>query len=109
MRAVVGLSLLVVSGCANGFDRGALQERLQKESVASREVQDKDIQEVRALKPQLTFPCRLAVYLKPPSGGGWHWTSQDKEILNSAAKVLQREGIASNVIPMGGMFTADGT
>src|SRR5438132_13697683 len=101
MRAVLGLSLLVASGCATGFDRGALVGRLQKEGFY--EVQDKEIQEVRALKPQLTFPCRIAVYLKPPSGSDWRWTAQDKEILNSATKILQQEGIASTVIPMSGM------
>jgi rhombotail lipoprotein len=106
MRAVLGLSLLFASGCATGFDRGALVERLQKEGLY--EVQDKEIQEVRALKPQLAFPCRIAVYLKPPSGSDWRWTSQDKEILNSSAKILQQEGIASTVIPMSGMFAKDG-
>jgi hypothetical protein len=107
MRAVLGLTLLVASGCgATGFDRGALVERLQKEGLY--EVQDKEIQEVRALKPQLSFPCRIAVYLKPPCSSDWRWTSQDKEILNSATKVLQQEGIASTVIPMSGMFAKDG-
>lgn len=106
MRAVLGLSLLVASGCATGFDRGALVERLQKEGVY--EVQDKEIQEVRALKPQLAFPCRIAVYLKPPSGSDWRWTTQDKEILNHSAKVLEKEGIASSIIPMSGMFAKDG-
>ena len=106
MRAVLGLSLLVAAGCATGFDRGALVERLQKEGVF--EIQDKEIQEVRALKPQLTFPCRIAVYLKPPSGSDWRWTTQDKEILSNSAKVLEREGIASNIIPMSGMFAKDG-
>ena len=106
MRAVLGLSLLVASGCATGFDRGALVERLQKEGVY--EVQDKEIQEVRALKPQLTFPCRIAVYLKPPSGSDWRWTAQDKEILNHSAKVLEKEGLASSIIPMSGMFAKDG-
>jgi hypothetical protein len=110
MRAVLGLSLLVASGCATGFDRGALQERLQRESIAGSgaEQQDKEIQEVRALKPQLKFPCRLAIYLKPPNGSDWRWTAQDKEILNSSAKILQQEGIASTIIPMGGMFAKDG-
>jgi rhombotail lipoprotein len=110
MRIVLGLSLLVMSGCAAGFDRGALQQRFQMEGVAgsSVEIQDKEILEVRALKPQLTFPCRIAVYLKPPSGGEWRWTSKDKEILDSSAKVLQKEGIASTVIPMSGMFAQDG-
>ena len=106
MRAVLGLSLLVASGCATGFDRGALVERLQKEGVY--EVQDKEIQEVRALKPQLAFPCRIAVYLKPPTGSDWRWTSQDKEILSQSAKVLEKEGIASNIIPMSGMVSKDG-
>jgi hypothetical protein len=106
MRAVLGLSLLVASGCAIGYDRGALVEQLHKEGLY--EVQDKDIQEVRALKPQLAFPCRIAVYLKPPSGSGWRWTPQDKEILSQSAKVLEKEGIASNIIPMSGMFAKDG-
>jgi rhombotail lipoprotein len=108
MRAVLGLSLLILSGCASGFDRGALVERLQKEGGVY-EVQDKEIQDVRALKPQLTFPCRIAIYLKPPSGNDWRWTSQDKEILNSAAKVLEKEAIASSIIPMNEMFSQDGS
>jgi rhombotail lipoprotein len=106
MRSFVGLTLLALSGCATGFDRGALIERMHRESVC--EVQDKEIQEVRALKPQLTFPCRIAVYLKPPSGSDWRWTSQDKEMLMSAAQVLQNEGIASNIILMGGLHAKDG-
>ncbi|MBI2809018.1 MAG: hypothetical protein HYX68_28880 [Planctomycetes bacterium] len=106
MRTILGLSVLVVAGCATGFDRGMLQERLHKEGLV--EIQDREIQEIRALKPQLTFPCRLAIYLKPPSASDWRWTSQDKEILNASAKILQKEGIASTVIPMSGMFAKDG-
>jgi hypothetical protein len=108
---VIGLSLAVVlSGCATGFDRGALLERLQRENVAGpdKSVQDKEIQEVRALKPQLSFPCRIAVYLKPSTDGHWHWSREDKEILNSWAGILRKDGIASDVFPMTGMFVNDG-
>jgi hypothetical protein len=105
MRAFLGMSLLIVSGCATGFDRGALQEQMQKESAS---IQDKEIQEVRALKPQLAFPCRIAVYLKPPASSDWRWTPQDKESLLSSARILEKEGIASNIIAMSGVFAKDG-
>ena len=90
-----------------GFDRGCAVERLQKEG-GDQSLQDKEIQEVSGTKPQLAFPCRIAVYLKPPSGGDWRWTSQDKEILNRSAKELEKEGIASSIILMSGVFAKDG-
>ena len=78
------LSVVVLSGCASGFDRGALKARMQSEALPTT---DEEIQQVQALKPQLTFPCRIAVYLKP-GPGGWRWTSQDKAVMEAWGKTL---------------------
>jgi hypothetical protein len=124
-----GLLLTVVlSGCATGFDRSALSERLQmdKMEVLDKEAEsadnndtapkpqkgrtepsDGEIERARTANSQLTFPCRIAVYLKPAKDSNWRWTPQDKEVLNSWATVLRQQGIASHVFPMAGMFVND--
>jgi hypothetical protein len=95
---------MVLSGCASGFDRGAMKARMQNEAPPTT---DEDIQQVQALKPQLTFPCRIAVYLKPGQGN-WRWTPKDKAVMESWGKALVKDGIASDVFLMSDMFVPEG-
>lgn len=108
MRVVLAfLPCVVLAGCVStGFNRGALHDQLRLEGAEAKEVLDEDIQQVLALKPQLTFPCRIAVYLRPGKDASWHWTPQDKDLLNSWSAALGKEGIASNVVLMNDMFTS---
>ena len=88
---------VLVSGCAQGFNRGALQERLNDGTLQS---PDSAIAEARGLRPQLRFPCRIAVYFKPPQDHNWHWTTEDKAALDGCVAALKKEGIASDVFPL---------
>jgi hypothetical protein len=97
------IAVAVLAGCTTGFDRGSMQTRLQKEDL---QVTDSRVCEVLALKPQLTFPCRIAVHLAC-DGNDWRWTAADKKLLESWAVTLRQEGIASDVILMPSMFTPD--
>ena len=83
-------------GCAQGLDRNALQERLNDGSLQS---PDTAIADVRGLKPQLQFPCRIAIYLKPGQHD-WRWTPEDKAEMQQWAAELKREGIVSDVFPL---------
>src|SRR5262249_49138854 len=65
---------------------------------------EEDILRVKSLKPQLTFPCKIAVYLLPGERGSWRWTPQDKELMASWATALKKEGIASDVFMMSELF-----
>jgi hypothetical protein len=92
--------LLSLYGCAitsSGFDRALLQNRMQEQKV---QVTDDEIKQIQTLKPQLGFPCRIAVALTP----GWRWTAKDKQLMESWACTLRQEGIASDVIFMSNMF-----
>jgi hypothetical protein len=56
------------------MDRNLVRERLNDGSF---QTSDSAIAEVRGLKPQLQFPCRIAVYMKPGEHD-WRWTAEDK-------------------------------
>ena len=93
----VAVLIPLIGGCAAGFDRAALQERLNDGSL---QMPDADIAEARATRPQLRLPCRVAVYLQPPGQGDWRWTPEDKAAMEPWAAALKREGIVSEVFPL---------
>ena len=96
--------LPLLCGCAQGFNHQALQERLHDSSFQS---PDADVKEVRGLKPQLQFPCRVAVYLKPSGDRDWRWTPEDKAALEQWAGPLKQEGIAADVFPLPEILVKD--
>jgi hypothetical protein len=69
---------------------------------------DTAIVEARGLKPQLHFPCRIAVYVRPSNTGDWRWTPDDRAALEQWAAVLKQEGIASEVFLLPEMLTGKG-
>ena len=95
---------LMLCGCAHGFDRNALRERLNDGSL---QMSDTAIAEARGLKPQLKLPCRVAVYFQPESGN-WHWTPEDKAAMKVWAESLKKEGIASEVFPLPEILVGNG-
>jgi rhombotail lipoprotein len=88
---------ILLCGCAHGIDRTALQERLNDGSI---QTTDATISEIRGLKPQLRFPCRVAVYLKPSNTHDWRWTPEDKVVLDQLTAVLKKEGVVADVFPL---------
>jgi rhombotail lipoprotein len=98
------LLLPILCGCANGFDRAALRERLNDGSL---QMTDQDIAAARAMKPQLRFPCRIAVYLKP-GYNEWRWSHEDRAAMEAWANTLKQEGIASEVFPIPEMLAGKG-
>ncbi len=103
-KMVPFLMPLVLCGCAQGFDRNALQERLNDGTLQS---PDAAIAETRGLKPQLRFPCRIAVYLKP-GDRDWRWTPEDKAVMEQVAATLKQEGVASEVFLLPDMLAGKG-
>lgn len=97
---------LSLCGCthlgAASFDRNALRERLKDGSV---QMPDSTIAAARDLKPQLRFPCRIAVYLQPENGD-WRWTPEDKAAMEVWATALKKEGIAADVFTLPQILTA---
>jgi rhombotail lipoprotein len=90
-------------GCAvtsSGFDRAVLQAHLTEENI---QVTDDDIRQIQTLRPQLGFPCRIAVALKGECTS-WRWTAKDKQMMEAWATTLRQEGFASEVIFMSSMF-----
>jgi rhombotail lipoprotein len=94
--------LLGLCGCvtSSGFNRNLLEERLHVEAA---KVTDDVIKQIQTLKPQLHFPCRIAVALRAGSGD-WRWTAKDRQVMEGWAKELRQQGIASDVIFMSAMF-----
>jgi hypothetical protein len=88
---------LLACGCAHGFYRAPVQERLNDGTV---QIAEPSVTAVRGLKPQLRLPCRMAVYLKPPANGEWRWTPEDKAILDQCAAALKKDGIVAEVFPL---------
>lgn len=107
MKSVLMLVLLLsIVGCSRGFDRGALRGQLNHESPA--QISDSDIQKALELKPQLSFPFRLAVYLQRDKAErtaygdslrslSWRWEGEDKDNILSVAEKLRAEGVVSDI------------
>jgi hypothetical protein len=104
-RAFILLSALSLCGCfAHGFDRSTVYTRLQLEPTQPEKC-DEDVASAQALKPHITFPCRIAVYLPPGvNGSGGHWTAKDKEAAETWAKELKQDGTIADMLIMSDMF-----
>src|SRR5262249_34706030 len=95
---------IVIAGCLpRGFNRAMIYSRLNDEKV---EITEEEISKAVALRPQLSFPCRIALYLSPKSFD--HWTAKDKELIEAWAATLKKEGIAEDMFLMSELF-ATGT
>jgi len=96
---------LLLCGCvttSSGFHREMLESSLQEKGI---QIDDKDVQAAAAVKPQLSFPCRIAVYLDHPEHGcSWRWTAKDKDLMKTWACSLKEAGVVSDVVFMNGMF-----
>ncbi len=104
-KALICCAPALLAGCANGFNRDLLRERLNDGSL---QVTDAAIAEARSLKPQLKFPCRIAYCLKPSHRGDWRWSADDRAALEPLAGMLKREGIASEVFALPDMLVGKG-
>lgn len=96
MRAVVVAVLAVMlTGCAasKGFDRGTLRNSLGEITT------DQDIQNVLALKPQLSTPFKLAVYLNNESWNAKRrfWNDEEKNDLLTYGNRLKEAGVVSDI------------
>jgi len=99
LKCVIFLGVaLSMTGCATsqGFNR----------QVLSTQIQEQELDEVLALKPQLSFPFKLAVYFNHPPEGSWsqqwQWRVQDKEILLAMEEELQARRIISEMVVITG-------
>jgi len=109
MRKMCVLAVLGISGCVvtSGFDRGELHMALDKEGV---QITEDTVRKALELRPQLHFPCKVAIYLHDPgSNYEWRWSAKDKEIILSWMEGLRREGIVADAFFMTGMFTSGST
>jgi hypothetical protein len=101
-RIAPSTALLLLIGCAfspRGFDRGELTRVAR---VEQQEVTDAEIARVLALRPQLTFPFRLAVWFRPPKAERWsrprfQWRDEDREAVLGALRPLVADGIVADV------------
>lgn len=107
MRArnpVAALALFAL-GCAHGFDRDALRERLNDGTL---QITDRAIAEAREQRPQLKLPCRVAVYLRPVGDRDWRWTPDDRTDMEALAALLKQEGVASEVLVLPDLLAGKG-
>lgn len=102
--AAVALFSCLSLGCTTGFDRKPDVARMQDSSIT---VSDADVAFAQSVKPQLKFPCRIAVYFTSHNSNYWRWTAKDKAAFESCGEALVREGIASDVFVMSSMFVGE--
>ena len=102
---VLRISILVaivsgLVGCTSprGFDRGQLQTAVAPETM----VTEDEIQRVLDLKPQLTRPFKLGVYLRSPKShhwsASWKWLPEDKESILAIGQALGAQGLVSETV-----------
>lgn len=102
MRLLMLALILSSTGCFAGsrfLNRGDGIARMQAPSAP--EV-DAEIAKVESLKPQASFPCRIAVHLAP-ANGSWRWTPADKALLDDVGRRLKASGVATDVFTMSQM------
>lgn len=112
--------LALVWGCATGFDRGAIQERLSGDQL---QVSNQHVSEVLALKPQVRFPFKLGIYLdsgragyserspreRIASLGSVEWRVADKEKVLAALDFLKGRGVLSDAFYISTMTASGGS
>lgn len=92
MLAALVLFTAVLAGCGTGFNREAMRERMKGDPAIFGEAA---VQAIEALKPQLQFPCRLAV--APPLD--WSaWSQAERDEIQSWAEPLRRAGVISEIV-----------
>ncbi len=106
-RMALLLIPILLTGCfARGFDRADLYSRL-KVDQGQLEVNDTDIVKAQSAKPQLTLPCRVAVYLPPRTDR--HSRVKEKEAIDRWAETLKKEGVVSDMFVMSDLMTTGTT
>lgn len=107
-RLLCFLFLFSLCGCVTGFDRTMVRDQLRfapgEGAKAVQHVSAEKFAQVMALRPQLRFPCNVAVYMCPGDGYGWCWTAEDKKVLDAWGKALRQEGVVANMFLMSEMF-----
>lgn len=91
--------LAALGGCesSQGFDRGRMSEQL---SAGAPKATDEEISRVMGLQPQLDFPIRLAIYVKPRE---YYWQDSVWRIEDIDAEwveTLKRDGLVTAIIPI---------
>jgi hypothetical protein len=114
-RWFAGLVCLLLAGCSTGFNRAAVQQRLEGQAL---EINDAEIRAELGKKPQVRFPMRVAVYMTADAmhrsrygsyrdnSEPWRWTMDDKEKLDALAEPLREAGIVSDLFVMSDMIVA---
>ncbi len=120
-NALIAGFALLLTGCATGFNRQAIEQRLADQPI---EVTDADIRAVLNRNAQLRFPIKVAVHLvaetyHPRYGGGpvrpdmrfapdWRWTTADRERIAQWAEPLREAGVVADLYVMSEMVSASG-
>ena len=111
MRKIGTLFTLCLAGCvttSSGFDRGVLHDSLRTKGET--QVTDEEVKKAMELRPQLKFPCKVAIYLYDGDNKDWayqwRWGPKDKELILSWMNTLKNDGIVADAFFMSGMFTS---
>jgi hypothetical protein len=91
---------------SNGFHRSYLEARLNDEGF---KVADEEIKTIQTLRPQLHFPCRIAVALRGSNHHDARWTYKDRQQMEAWFSSLVQEGIATDVVFIPRMFASGET
>jgi hypothetical protein len=103
MKRVAAFSaVMLLGGCAfspRGFDRGQLTRSAR---VEQQEVTDAEIARILAMRPQLTFPFKLAIWFRPPPVERYfrprfQWRGEDRETVLGALRPLVSEGFVAEI------------
>lgn len=96
MKTCIPLAIVLAAstGCASGFNRKAMQERLQAEN---RVFTDLDVLRIEKLRPQLQIPFRMAVV--PPSDDRWGVPNDGMHRqIEALGETLKSEGLISELV-----------
>lgn len=97
-KTLIVLLVFSISACTSsrGFDRGSLHNQL----TSQKPITEADIQKTMALKPQLSFPFKLAVYFGSSEWRGGNWTAEDKNKLLDIAGDLKHKNSVSEMFAL---------
>ncbi len=95
---LIGVPLLVWGCAPSRYQSASLDQGISVPPMSTST--DPAMAAIRSAKPQMRFPCRVAVYLKPPASSDWRWTPEDKGVLDQCVMALKREGVVAEAFPL---------
>ncbi len=97
---LLGLVILLLAGCSQGFDSAEVKIRLKAEPL---EVTNEEILKTREIESRISYPFKLGIYFdvsnkKSKWRWDWEWNEQDQKVLMALKKEFKDFELVTNIV-----------